>query len=160
MSAIVMQRAALVLSLLSLSLPGAAMAACRADRAEVLTEAGVQAFRVEIADDLAEQQQGLMYRESMALSQGMLFVYDSPRPLSFWMRNTLIPLDILFFDETGTLTTVQANARPLDETPLPGGVSQFVLEINGGLAARMGITEGSRLRHPAVDPSLAAAACE
>ncbi|MBR9764002.1 MAG: DUF192 domain-containing protein [Rhodobacteraceae bacterium] len=155
-----MRRSFLSLALLAFLTPSGLLAACRADRVEVLTDSGLQAFRVEIADDPAEQQRGLMYRESMALSQGMLFVYDSPRSLSFWMRNTLIPLDILFFDETGTLVTVQPMATPLDETPLPGGVSQFVLEINGGLAARMGITEGSRLRHPAVDQAVAAAPCE
>lgn len=134
--------------------------ACREDRVEVITDAGLQAFRVEIADDAAERARGLMYRESMPLSQGMLFVYDRPQQLAFWMRNTLIPLDILFFDETGTLVRAQEMARPLDETPLPGGVSQFVLEINGGLAARMGISEGAKLRHPAVDPALAAAPCD
>lgn len=156
-----MLRRTILTVLLAGLLPQVAQAAaCREDRVELVTDNGLQAFRVEVADDLAEQQRGLMYRESLPMSQGMLFVYDSPRPLSFWMRNTLIPLDILFFDETGTLVRAQEMARPLDETPLPGGISQFVLEINGGLAARMGITEGAKLRHPAVDPALAAAPCE
>ena len=149
--------AALAALLTSASL---ASAACHADRAEIVSPDGaVQAFRVEIADEPAERAQGLMNRESMGLGAGMLFVFQDEGPLAFWMRNTLIPLDILFFDATGTLVTIQ-QGKPLDETSLPGGISQYVLEINGGLAARMGIGEGAVLRHPAIDQSLAAAPCE
>ena len=102
-----------------------------------------------------------MNREEMALSAGMLFVYDSPQRVSFWMENTLIPLDMLFLDATGTVTRVHENAVPLDRTPIPGGTDiQYVLEINGGLARQIGISEGDVLRHPDVDQDLAAWPCE
>lgn len=81
----------------------------------------------------------------------MLFVYDRPQRVSFWMRNTLIPLDMIFMDEAGRVTRVHENAIPLDETGIPGGDEvQYVLEINGGLASRLGIDVGSELRHPII----------
>ena len=90
----------------------------------------------------------------------MLFVYESPQPVAFWMRNTLIPLDMLFFDGTGRLTRIKENAQPHDETPVVGGDAvRYVLEINGGLAAELGIDLGAELRHPALDQSSAAWPC-
>ena len=92
----------------------------------------------------------------MPLSSGMLFVYESPRPLSFWMRNTLIPLDMLFIDSKGIVTHIHHMAKPLDETPIVGGLGIAVLEINGGLAKSMGISVGTELRHQSFekgDPS-------
>jgi len=84
-----------------------------------------------VADDAAERAQGLMFREAMPLSSGMLFVYGRPQRVSFWMRNTLIPLDMIFADARGVVTRVHAEAVPLDETPIDGGEGvQFVLEIN------------------------------
>ncbi|QFU08411.1 hypothetical protein PARPLA_03010 [Rhodobacteraceae bacterium THAF1] len=98
--------------------------------------------------------------ESMPTMQGMLFVYESEQPASFWMRNTLIPLDMLFMDDSGTITHIHENAVPLDETPIPGGDKvRAVLEINGGLSARLGIEEGTVLRHPALPQDEAAWAC-
>ena len=95
-----------------------------------------------------------MHREKLATSAGMLFVYDRPQRVSFWMRNTLIPLDMLFLDADGRVTRIHENAVPLDETGIEGGTGvQYVLEINGGLAGRLGITEGSELRHPAIRPA-------
>ncbi len=90
----------------------------------------------------------------------MLFVYERPQRAVFWMRNTLIPLDLIFMDSTGTVTRIHENAIPLDLTGIEGGEAvQFVLEINGGLARRLGIAEGSALRHPAIGED-AAWACE
>ena len=92
-----------------------------------------------------------MHRESLPRFSGMLFVYDRPQPVAFWMQNTLIPLDMLFFDAAGRLTRIQSRAQPLDETPVVGGDAvQYVLEINGGLAAELGIDLGAELRHPAL----------
>jgi uncharacterized membrane protein (UPF0127 family) len=102
-----------------------------------------------------------MFRESMPMSAGMLFVYEEPRRASFWMKNTLIPLDMIFADARGVVTRVHANAVPGDLTPVDGGDGvQFTLEINGGLAARMGIVEGAELRHPAIAQDTAAWPCE
>jgi uncharacterized membrane protein (UPF0127 family) len=102
-----------------------------------------------------------MFRDGLPRFSGMLFVYETPQPVAFWMENTLIPLDMLFFDSSGTLTRVHPNARPLDRTPIPGGDGvRFVLEINGGLAAELGIEPGAELRHPAIDQTQAAWPCE
>jgi len=145
-------RRGLTLSLI-LGLPAAtaANAACSDARADLRGDWGAARFSIEVADDSAERGQGLMHREKMAASAGMLFVYERPQRVSFWMRNTLIPLDMIFMDETGTVTRIHENAVPLDETGIPGGDQvQFVLEINGGLAGRLGIEVGSELRHPAI----------
>ena len=141
--------------------PLGAGAACAPDVVELRGPSGQQRFTVEVADDGAERSQGLMFRDHMASGAGMLFVYEAPQRASFWMKNTLIPLDMIFADETGRVTRVHANAIPGDTTPIDGGTEvRFVLEINGGLAARMGIAEGSELRHPAVPQDIAAWPCE
>ncbi len=130
---------------------GAAMAqqVCRDDAVHLRGDWGSARFSIEIADDDAERARGLMHRESMARSAGMLFVYDRPQPLSFWMRNTLIPLDMIFIDARGEVKHIHHQAIPLDETPIFGGDNlTTVLEINGGLARAMGITVGSEVRHP------------
>lgn len=119
---------------------------------------GQARFHIEIADDSAERAKGLMFREAMASGAGMLFVYENPQPTAFWMKNTLIPLDMIFADAKGVVTHVHANAVPGDETAIPGGQAvQYVLEINGGLAARLGIAPGAEMRHPAI--AAAAWAC-
>lgn len=117
-------------------------------------------FEVEVVDTAEGRAQGLMDRETLPRFSGMLFVYPEPGPVAFWMRNTLIPLDMLFFDPTGTLTRIHKNAVPRDETPIPGGDNVlYVLEINGGLSEGLGIDVGAELRHPAVDENLAAWSC-
>ena len=128
---------------------GAAWAECRDDSVWIKGDFGEARFSVEIADDPAEREIGLMNRPSMPISAGMLFVYDKPSTLAFWMRNTLIELDMLFVDETGVIRNIHARAIPLDETTIFGGEDlTHVLEINGGLAERMGIEVGDQLRHP------------
>ncbi len=112
-------------------------------------------------DDPEERARGLMFVEDLAPMTGMLFIYDRPQPVSFWMRNTLIPLDMLFLDATGTVRRIHENAVPLDETPIPGGDDILaVLEINGGMSGRLGIEEGSVLRHPDLPQDQAAWPCE
>ncbi len=144
-----------VLSILVL-MAGAAHASCDAARVDLRGDWGQARFSVEVADTPASRSQGLMNRETLPRSAGMLFVYERPQPVSFWMRNTLIPLDMIFMDETGTVQRIHENAIPLDETGIPGGENiQFVLEINGGLAGRLGIEEGSVLRHPAIGDNAA-----
>lgn len=128
--------------------PVAIAADCRADRVEIRGDWGRAQFSVELADTAEARARGLMHRESLPSSAGMLFLYDDPQRLSFWMRNTLIELDIIFLDARGVVQHVHDRAQPLDETPIPGGTGIAVLEINGGLADRMGIDEGSELRHP------------
>lgn len=101
-----------------------------------------------------------MHREKMARFAGMLFVYERPQRLAFWMRNTLIPLDLLFADETGQITRIHENAVPLDETPIEGGEGlTHVLEINGGMSAQLGIQVGDILQHESFPQAKAAWAC-
>jgi hypothetical protein len=140
---------------------GAAAAACRADEVTLRLAGGGQArFAVEVADDAAERSRGLMFRDRLPRSAGMLFLYETPQRASFWMKNTLIPLDMIFMDATGTVTRVHARAVPQDTTPIDGGAGvAAVLEINGGLAAALGITAGAVLRHPAIDQRIAAWPC-
>ena len=123
---------------------------CAENRVDLRGDWGKVRFSVEVADDPAERSRGLMFRETMPRMAGMIFLYENPQPLAFWMRNTLIPLDLIFFDETGTVTHIHPNAVPLDETPIPGGpgLQLGAFEINGGLAKQLGISVGSELRHP------------
>jgi uncharacterized membrane protein (UPF0127 family) len=136
-------------------------AACSADLAELRWDGGSARFRVEVADDEAERAQGLMFRESLAASAGMLFIYPEAQPVAFWMKNTLIPLDMLFFDDAGRLVKLHENAVPGDLSAIPGeGRVRMVLEINGGLSRRIGVKDDAELRHPRLDPATAAWACD
>lgn len=102
-----------------------------------------------------------MHRASLPMFEGMLFVYDHPQPVHFWMRNTLIPLDMLFVSQAGEITKIHENAIPLDETAIFGGDQVFaVLEINGGLAKKLQIETGSVVQHPAFNPALALWSCK
>ena len=150
-------RLAALIWLVSASLAGAA---CREDRVTVIGDWGKAAFRVAVADEPEERARGLMFVEEMPRMEGMLFVYEAPQRATFWMRNTLIPLDMLFAAPDGTILTVHENAVPLDETTIDGGEGvAYVLEINGGMAARLGIAPGDVMQHPAMGAE-AAAPCE
>ena len=134
---------------------------CRDDRVQVRSAEGTSAFTVEIADTNEERAQGLMHRPTMPRFAGMLFVFDQPQRAVFWMENTLIPLDMLFIDEQGVVQNVHENAVPMDRTPIDGGPGiLYVLEINGGMAARLHIAPGAELRHPAIAQDLAAWPCD
>jgi uncharacterized membrane protein (UPF0127 family) len=100
-------------------------------------------FKVELAITAAEHERGLMFREHMDPDAGMLFISDSPRQQVFWMKNTLIPLDMIFIGADWRIAGVVENAEPKTLTSRDVGVpSQYVLEINGGLSARFGIRAG------------------
>ncbi|WP_264213646.1 DUF192 domain-containing protein [Leisingera thetidis] len=128
---------------------GTALASeCRPGHAELRGDWGQAGFAVEIAASEETRARGLMFRESLPRGAGMLFVYERPQTAAFWMKNTLIPLDIIFLDQRGQVTSVHENAVPGDLTPIPGGDQVFaVLEINGGLARRYGIAAGTQMRH-------------
>lgn len=136
---------------LTLLLAGPAAAGCSEGQAEFRWPGSGVRFAVEIADDNAERAQGLMFRESLPSSAGMLFIYDRPQSVSFWMKNTLIPLDMVFIGADGRVNGVHAGAVPGDLTPIPGPPETLmVLEIGGGLAARLGLGEGAEMRHPRI----------
>lgn len=115
---------------------------------EIVTTKGRARFQVEIAATQAEQRRGLMFRKSLAPDRGMLFTYTKPQAAAFWMKNTLIPLDIIYIAPTGRVLSIVRNAQPHNETPLPsGGAILGVLEIAGGRAAQLGILPGDRVLH-------------
>lgn len=140
---------------------GSALAgACDPQAVDLRGPFGKAHFTVEVADDTSERARGLMFREELGRSAGMLFVYDSPQHAVFWMKNTLLPLDMIFADATGRVTQVHANAVPQDETPIDGGSGvRFVLEVNAGMAAAIGIAPGAELRHPAIAQNTAVWPC-
>ncbi len=148
---------------IALFLTGAAASAaeCRVDQVQLRGEWGQARFTVAVADDEAERNLGLMFKENLPRSSGMLFVYPEPSDtIGFWMKNTLIPLDMIFLDDTGTVRKVHSNAVPHDENPIFGGEDIIaVLEINGGLAEAMGIVEGSQMQHPSFDSERAVWPC-
>lgn len=113
----------------------------------------VHVFIAEIADEGPERNRGLMFRERLGRDEGMLFIYERPTEAGFWMRNTLIPLDMVFVAPGGRIIHVHENAIPGDETGISSqGVVRSVLEIRGGLARRLGIAPGDFLSSPALAP--------
>ena len=140
--------------------------ACAPDRVIFLTSQGAKSVTVEVADDPDERAQGLMFRKELAPDHGMIFIYETPRPASFWMRNTLIPLDMIFLDARGVIRHIHANAKPHDETPVPGNLPGdpdpdrlYVVELAGGEAARLGLEAGQLMAYPHIAKTLAAAPC-
>ena len=107
-------------------------------------------INVELATTPEQQQKGLMFREEMADDTGMLFIFDTPREIGFWMKNTLIPLDMIFIAPTsGIIHKIHRNAIPHDKRSIPSnGITKAVLEINAGLSDRLGIVEGSKIIFP------------
>ncbi len=115
---------------------------------------------MELAQTNRERSKGLMNRLHLPLGQGMLFVYPYAHEPAFWMKNTLIPLDIIFLTSEGRVTFVYENAQPGDLTPVSGGDNvRYVLEINGGLARKIGISAGSELRSPVLKQKISAWPC-
>jgi uncharacterized membrane protein (UPF0127 family) len=106
-------------------------------------------FMVEIADTPPAWRQGLQQRRHLAADAGMLFNFREPRPVSMWMKDTLIPLDMIFIDERGAVVNVVENTVPLSTATIASkGPSLAVLEVNAGTAARLGVRPGDRVLHP------------
>jgi len=106
------------------------------------------AFGVELALSNAQRSMGLMYRAELAPNHGMLFIFGDMRPRSFWMRNCLISLDIIFLNPDGSIINIVANAEPGTDTPRrSSGPAKAVLEIPGGRAAELGLAPGDTVRH-------------
>ena len=148
----------LVLLALGLSLwPRAASAgglqAFETDTLTIVTGAGEHGFTVEIADTPARQAQGLMFRQTLAEDAGMLFVYPHEQAISMWMKNTLIPLDMLFIAGDGRIHSIAEGAVPHDLTPIRSdGPVRAVLEVPAGTAARLGVKPGDRVVHSTFEP--------
>lgn len=112
----------------------------------IATPDGPAIFKVEVASDQASQEQGLMYRRHMARNAGMLFDFHTPSYVSFWMKNTVLPLDMIFIRQDGTISTVAADAKPYSLDLIKSAEAvRAVLEVNAGRAAALGIAPGQRV---------------
>ncbi|WGD33833.1 DUF192 domain-containing protein [Olleya sp. YS] len=110
------------------------------------TDTIIKVFNIEIAKTDYDIQTGLMYRDSMKDNQGMLFVFNDVRERSFYMKNTRIPLDLIFFDHNKRIVSFQENAKPMDESSLPSNTpAQFVLEVNAGTAQKLLLDVGDKM---------------
>lgn len=117
----------------------------------VIESAGGQhRFEVELADTDETRARGLMFRTHLPEGRGMLFDYGEPRiGVAFWMKDTPIPLDIIFIAPDATILRIAARTQPYSEEPIPaGGITRAVLEVRGGVASRLGIEPGDRVLHP------------
>lgn len=116
-------------------------------------DGGHHRFMVELAVTPDQLAQGLMYRTKMAADAGMLFDFGVPKPIAMWMKNTVIPLDMLFIDESGVVTGIAQRTIPHSTVTIasPGPV-KAVLEVNGGTAARLHVQVGDKIVHPLFAP--------
>lgn len=148
------RRVGALLAVLAVAAP---LAACSDEGKLVLhTATGDHAFTVEVVDTPETQAKGLMFREELADDAGMLFDFKQEREVSFWMQNTLIPLDMIFVGADGVVKTIHVNARPRDTTSIPSQVPvRFVLEIPGGRSEEIGLKPGDTLEHARVGQPVA-----
>ena len=118
-------------------------------KAEVMIQSqtgGTSRFEVEVAETVAAQARGLMFRKELAEKSGMIFLFAQEQEMQFWMKNTFIPLDIIFIRADGIIHKIAENAKPLDETRIPSdGPVNAVLELAGGMTAKKGIKAGDRV---------------
>jgi hypothetical protein len=111
----------------------------------ITSASGVHGFDVDVAATPDQQEKGLMFVKALAPGRGMIFPYDPPQAVAFWMHNTLIPLDIIYIRADGTIARI-TNAKAMDDTPLPSGEPiAAVLEIAAGRAAELGIAPGDKV---------------
>ena len=116
---------------------------------ELVTSSGAVKLRVEIADTPAKQALGLMYRTSLAQDRGMLFVHKAPAELTMWMRNTYIPLDMIFIRADGIVHRIEAMTEPHSEAVIASkGPVTAVLEVAGGVSRKLGLKPGDKVVHP------------
>jgi uncharacterized membrane protein (UPF0127 family) len=115
------------------------------------TSGGDVAFTIEVADEVSERSAGLMFRQTMADDHGMLFVFEEPQPVGFWMKNTPMPLDLLFIGQNGVVRSI-AQGEPMSEALIASREPvRFVLELKAGTSERVGIVPGTELTHPVID---------
>ena len=113
---------------------------------EIVSKTGVHAFAVELATNEAERARGLMFRKELPEGRGMLFDFEQDQPVSFWMHNTYISLDMIFIASDGRIVHIVENAKPLSDDLIPsGGPVRAVLEVIAGTAQKLGIAEGDRV---------------
>jgi uncharacterized membrane protein (UPF0127 family) len=150
-----------VLAMTMLVAPAAKAAPlCDPGAIEIHAESGPQTFSIEIAATPVEQARGLMFRPAMPEDAGMLFIFEPPRPASFWMQNTMIPLDMIFIDDTGRVESIaERNDTYSQRASSSAGDVRAVLEINGGLSRELGIVPGTQVAHEAFKSAPEGFAC-
>lgn len=116
-----------------------------------LTSQGQKSFSIEVADDSGERSAGLMYREDMADDHGMLFVFEQTQLVGFWMKNTPMPLDLLFIGQDGRIRAIRHGEPYSEATIAPSEPVRFVLEFKAGTSEANGIRIGDYLQHPAIN---------
>ncbi len=132
---------------------GRGAGAAAAESLEFITATGAHRFEIEVARTERAREVGLMYRRSMGRNHGMLFTFPSEQPVSMWMKNTYIPLDMVFVSRKGRVTNIARDAVPMSETIIPSGPPAFaVIELNAGAAGAMGLEVGDQVRHPSFQP--------
>jgi uncharacterized protein len=138
------------LTILTVAVSGTSEAAdMRHETLGLITASGTKTIDIEIAVSMEEQMRGLMFRTSLADNNGMLFPYSPPRELTMWMKNTYIPLDMVFIRADGVVHRIEARTEPLSETVIAsGGPMAAVLELAGGAAERLGLKAGDTIDHP------------
>ncbi len=127
----------------------AARAEAALQRLEFVTDSGSHVFRVELADTPAERAKGLMFRRAMPEDHGMLFDFHTETPVMMWMKNTYIPLDMVFVSRNGVVARIAEDAKPMSESIIDGGQAYAVIELNAGAARKIGLKPGDVVRHPA-----------
>jgi len=128
---------------------GAAARAASVQPLEIVTRSGVQVFSVEMATTEQEKETGLMYRKELPDGKGMLFDFSPEQQVSMWMKNTYIPLDMIFIGADGRILRIAENTEPLSTKIIPsGGPAKGVLEVIAGTAKKYGIAPGDRVAHP------------
>lgn len=116
------------------------------EQLSIMTDLGTTTFQIEVAATDETREQGLMYRASMPRDHGMLFDFAVTQPVYFWMKNTYIPLDMIFIRADGTVASIARDTTPLSETVVPSGAPvRFVLEVNAGVAAKLGLKAGDHV---------------
>jgi uncharacterized protein len=116
---------------------------------EIVSKTGVHVFAIELATNDAERSRGLMYRKELPEGRGMLFDFEHDQPVSFWMHNTYISLDMIFIRGDGRILRIAENTEPMSDRLIPsGGPVRAVLEVIGGTAHKLGIVPGDRVESP------------
>lgn len=116
----------------------------------IVTAGGAHEFSVEVMRTEAQRERGLMFRRFLPQDRGMLFIFEAERPVAMWMKNTYLPLDMVFVARTGRVIGLAENAEPLSEAIIPSSAPAFgVVELNAGVAAKIGLKIGDTVRHPA-----------
>ncbi len=122
------------------------------ERLEIVTASGTHEFSVEVARDEQQRERGLMFRRFLPQGRGMLFAFATERPVFMWMKNTYLPLDMIFIGRAGKVVGLAENTEPLSEKIIPSGAPAYgVLEVNAGTAARIRLRIGDGVRHPLFD---------